>query len=265
MIYTLIALLIFLIVCYLYNTFSYDQLEKYYSISSDEISKEQEDKEEKEKNIKLTLEQKITFLILSLIIFAILMIFFSLTLTNFIIALVFSISLSYIFIRILANREVKNVYKKYDFYLPIVMERLVMAVQGGNDVYSAVNIVVELSKKNGSLDPVTKLLDMVLKKNRSGISFEDSLALVANSINLTSIRHGFLHLGIAQKEGGEIVAPMEELSDSTQEYYQQLVEKEIAVLPVKATLPLLCAFIGLIIFFLSVPLTQIMTMESMPK
>ena len=55
---------------------------------------------------------------------------------------------------------------------------------------------------------------------------------------------------------------MEELSESTQEYYQQIVEKEIAVMPVKATLPLLCAFVGLIIFFMSVPLVQIMNINT---
>lgn len=264
--YILGIILILLVLYSLSSSKERDALDVYYSLLNDE-QEDAENKEDSEKvtKISLNIEQKI-ILIFSVIIISVLsLLFLTLNTSNIIFALVLALSLSYIIARMLAKREAKNIYKKYDFYLPIVMERLVMAVQGGNDVYSSVNVIVNMSKKNGPLDPVTKLLDMVLKKNKSGISFEDSLSLVANTINLTSIRHAFLHLAIAQKEGGEIITPMKELSDSTQEYYQQIVEKEIAVLPVKATLPLLFAFIGLIIFFLSVPLTQIMSMNGMPK
>ena len=265
MIYALIVLLIILIVIYVNNSISAcDALTAYRLISDTEVKDDKGNEEEKVQKITLSLEQKMIFLFVFVVVLLLAMIFLAMNVQNIVLASCFSLAVSYIFVRVLANLDAKNAYKKYDFYLPIVMERLVMAVQGGNDVYAAVNIIVELNKKNGGkLDPVTKLLDMVLKKNKSGISFEDSLELVANIVNLTSIRHAFLHLGIAQKEGGEIVVPMEELSDSTQEYYQQTVEKEISVMPVKATLPLLVAFIGLITFFLSVPLTQIMTMDTM--
>ena len=263
---TYILLTLFIILALLYIKFSLtsqDALDAYHLISENDLRDEEKKEQDDDKKITLSLEQKFMFPFITALLLLLSLLFLDLSSTNIIFCSVFSIAGAYIFVRILANREKKQAFKKYDFYLPIVMERLVMAVQGGNDVYAAVSVVVNLGKKNvDKIDPVTKLLDVVLKKNKSGISFEDSLSLVASSINLTSIRHAFLHLGIAQREGGEIISPMEELSDSTQEYYQQIVEKEIAVMPVKATLPLLCAFVGLIIFFMSVPVVQIMNINT---
>jgi hypothetical protein len=56
--------------------------------------------------------------------------------------------------------------------------------------------------------------------------------------------------------------PLKELSDATQSFYQETIEEEIARLPVKATLPLLCTFAGLIIFFITSPLIQVITMTA---
>jgi hypothetical protein len=66
-----------------------------------------------------------------------------------------------------------------------------------------------------------------------------------------------VHLSLAHKEGGELIRPLRELSDATQLSYQERVEEEIAKLPVKAVLPLVITFTGLIICFLTVPLVQV--------
>ena len=66
-----------------------------------------------------------------------------------------------------------------------------------------------------------------------------------------------MHLGLAYKQGGEVVRPLKELSDATQTHYQESVEEEIARLPVRAVLPLLLTFTGLIICFLTVPVVQV--------
>jgi hypothetical protein len=72
-----------------------------------------------------------------------------------------------------------------------------------------------------------------------------------------AVRHCFIHLAVAHEEGGELVMPLKELSDSTQLYYQETVDEEIAKLPVKATMPLLLTFAGLILLFLTSPLVQV--------
>jgi hypothetical protein len=73
----------------------------------------------------------------------------------------------------------------------------------------------------------------------------------------SSVKHALVHLGLAYKQGGEVVRPLKELSDATQQQYQETIEEEIAKLPVKAVVPLVLTFTGLIVCFLTVPVMQI--------
>jgi hypothetical protein len=71
------------------------------------------------------------------------------------------------------------------------------------------------------------------------------------------VKHALIHVGLAHRQGGEIVRPLKELSDATQLAYQEVVEEQISRLPVKAVLPLVITFTGLIVCFLTVPLMQV--------
>ena len=149
--------------------------------------------------------------------------------------------------------------------IPLVMERLVMAVEAGLDIISAIKSVIEIDKlaqkkqKKIAADPIVQALSSVIEIAERGASFDDSLKLVAKKYNNHALTHAFVHLGIAFKEGGEVVGPLRELSDATQSYYQETIEEDLAKLPVKATAPLVVTFAGLILFFLSSPLVQIIS------
>lgn len=131
---------------------------------------------------------------------------------------------------LIAKQRIKQHMEQYrsqlEFYLPIVMERIVMAVQAGLDVVAALKRVVELEKldlnqpfsQNAKADPVSQLVESVCKLTESGSSFREALRQVAESSSCTAIKHAFIHLGLAQSEGGELVTPLSELSDSTQRY-----------------------------------------------
>lgn len=163
--------------------------------------------------------------------------------------------------------------KKLEFYLPVVMERIVMAVQAGLDIMPAIKAIVDLEDRAvqtheqtelvvNALDPVSRLLKMVYQLTEAGLGFEQSLREVAGLVDCSALRHAFVHLAVAQKEGGELVMPLKELSDATQLYYQESIEEDIAKLPVKATMPLVCTFAGLIICFITAPLLQVMSLTS---
>ncbi|MCB0319357.1 MAG: type II secretion system F family protein [Bdellovibrionales bacterium] len=154
--------------------------------------------------------------------------------------------------------------RNINFHLPLVMERLVMAAQAGLDVFSSLRVVTEMQsvEKGGAPDPVTQLLERVYRLTERGLGFEEALRQVSQQVENPALRHAFVHLAVAQKEGGELVTPLRELSDSTHSFYQETVEEEIARLPVKATLPLLLTFGGLILFFLSAPIIQIMKLTA---
>ncbi len=147
-----------------------------------------------------------------------------------------------------SRREIR----KMEFYLPVVMERVVMAVSAGLDVLPA---MAEASR--GGADPISKMFERVVELAGKGITVEHALRTLAHQSNCPALKHAFVHLALAHKEGGELVRPLRELSDATQSYYQETVEEEIARLPVKAVLPLVLTFTGLIICFLTVPLIQV--------
>jgi len=157
--------------------------------------------------------------------------------------------------------------REIEFFLPVVMERLVMAVEAGLDVIPALGAIVKQARDGESEDPVTRLLGIVHHLTEQGCGLDQSLQVVTNIVDCAALRHAFVHLGLAHREGGELIAPLRELSDSTQLYYQETVEEEIAKLPVKATAPLVCTFAGLILFFITSPVVQVMKIasEAMPK
>ncbi len=153
-----------------------------------------------------------------------------------------------------------------DYYLPVIMERVVMAVQSGLDIIAALRVVIEHSDRSGDKpDPVTRLLKIVYRLTEKGLTFEQALKDVSELSPSSGVRHAFIHLALAQKQGGELIKPLRELSDSTQIFYQESIEEDIAKLPVRATMPLMCTFLGLMICFITGPFVQVISMTKEAK
>lgn len=173
----------------------------------------------------------------------------------------------YLFTRRSLFIKKKRLIEEIDFFLPVVMERLVMAAQAGLDIFSGIRVITRLAREEAcrlgeQVDPVTQLLERACALHERGIGFEEALSQVASDVENPALRHAFIHLSVSQKQGGELVQPLRELSDSTQLYYQETVDEQIAKLPVKATLPLVITFAGLVIFFMTSPLIQIMKLST---
>jgi len=165
--------------------------------------------------------------------------------------------------RLLAIRRARYV-RALEFHLPLVMENVVMAVEAGLDIIGALRASLELDARGDRVpvapDPVSRLFGIVVDLTESGLRFEESLTEVANGVSCAALRHAFIHLGVAWREGGEIIGPLRELANSTQLYYQETAEEEIARLPVQATMPLLMTFAGLLLCFMTAPLIQVIAM-----
>lgn len=137
-------------------------------------------------------------------------------------------------------------------FLPVVMERMVLAVQCGLDIAPALK-----EASGSSTDPVSVLLRRAHVSMERGLSLEQALREASSGCPSFAVRHAFLYLGLAHRLGGELASSLKELSDSTQIFYQERQEQRIAKLPVKATPWLLLSFAGLILFLLTAPLVQI--------
>lgn len=142
--------------------------------------------------------------------------------------------------------------RSLEFSLPMAMERVVMGVGAGLDVVPALTEAARRGK-----DPVSTLFARVVSLSEGGLKVGDALRAVSQQSISVTIKHAFIHLGVAYEQGGELVRPLRELSDATQLAYQERVEEEISKLPVKAVLPLVVTFAGLIVCFVTVPLIQI--------
>jgi archaellum biogenesis protein FlaJ (TadC family) len=150
------------------------------------------------------------------------------------------------------KRKEKTLTRRLEFALPMAMERVVMAVGSGLDILPALS---EVGRK--STDPVSEIFRRIVSLSEGGMRVEHALQIVADGSPSSSVKHALVHLGLAYKQGGEVIRPLKELSDATQTHYQEVVEEEIAKLPVKAVLPLIITFTGLIICFLTVPIVQV--------
>lgn len=187
-------------------------------------------------------------------------------------ASVLVVAVGYLAEKACVRRVRKEVVRQIDFFLPIVMERVVMAVEAGKDIMPALRSVVQVSERDHSRsdsprDPVSSLVALVVALTEGGFTLETALKEVSAEVPSAAVKHAFVHLAVAAQEGGELIHPLRELSDATQQYYQEQVEEEIATLPVRATIPLLATFAGLILFFITAPLMQVLGMmsEAMPK
>lgn len=190
------------------------------------------------------------------------------TISRLVVTLVIGLAIGVLIKESAQRRAIEKNKKGIDYFLPIVMERIVMAVESGLDIVPAIEAVITLKDDSGEdSDPVSETLAKIPRYIDAGLGFLEAINLLNKEIEAPSLKHALVHLGIAYREGGEIIHPLRELSDATQLYFQESVEEEIAKMPVKATVPLLCTFGGLIISFLTTPLIQVIsiTTKAMPK
>lgn len=167
-------------------------------------------------------------------------------------ALGIGLSLGYLLGRFFLHRAHPNEDKTLLFHLPMTVEKLLIAVQSGLDVVPALRIAGQTAADKP--DPASRAFGRVVTLIEQGATVETALEQVAGDATAIPLKHVLLHLKVAHSRGGDLTFPLRELADATQVTYEQNVEEEIAVLPIKATAPLLCTFLGLLIVFLTAPI-----------
>jgi hypothetical protein len=166
--------------------------------------------------------------------------------------------------RLQESRKPSNaaVLRQIAYELPLVMERIVMAVQAGHDILPALKIILNSGENNSSKgerdSQVLKCIREVVDATEAGMTLQSSLRTASMNTNSVALRHALLHIAVAHEKGGGLLFSLSELADATQSYYQESVEEQIATLPVKATFPLVVVFGGLLVILLTSPIIQIL-------
>jgi Flp pilus assembly protein TadB len=153
------------------------------------------------------------------------------------------------------------------FYLPLILERLIMALRSGNDLIGALHVVVELEiatarERKTIVDPITDAFAQVLHLINRGSPCTEAFDVTVKATALPQLRHALLYLKTSWIDGGDLIPPLIELSEATQSTYQDYVEEKLASLPVKAMAPLLLTFAGLLLLLLSTPLVALLKLTS---
>lgn len=134
------------------------------------------------------------------------------------------------------------------FYLPLVIEQLVLGVSSSLDIGPCMKWIVEIADERDSHNAVTELMAIAQRYMRLGISVDESLSEVARLSGHTELKHVFTSLAYVVKHGGEVTKQLQELANAVASQREVKIEGVIKTLEVKATGPvgvIFASFMGL--------------------
>jgi len=137
------------------------------------------------------------------------------------------------------------------FYLPLVIEQLVIGVSSSLDVGPCIRWIVQMADERDSHNAVTELLRYAQQYMKAGASMEDALILVARLSGHTELKHVFMSLSQVSKHGGEITKQLQELANAVSSQREARIEGKIKKLELEATGPVGLVFVAFMATFLS--------------
>ncbi|MCS6961696.1 MAG: type II secretion system F family protein [Deltaproteobacteria bacterium] len=178
---------------------------------------------------------------------------------NKVLGSVVMIVLYYVYKR--SHRDTLRIDDKLIFEkLPLELEKIVMAVESGNDLVQSLKKISDLGSHTSE---VGKIFQEILEKFSGGLDFAQAVELIKKKYPNMKLAFVLNYFKIAVKEGGEIIGQLKELSDTVLGSYENYIEKEVNKMPAKALMPLMLVLAGMLMIYLSEPLVQIS--KQLPK
>lgn len=168
------------------------------------------------------------------------------------IALGLQLPLSYL------NRVTERRNEEIMYYLPLVVDQIVIGVSGSLDISPCIASVIAMADERDTHNPVTELLKYAQQYMKSGVSIDDALSEVGTLSGHTELKHVFIALSQVAKHGGEITKQLQELAKAVSQQRETKVEARIKALELEATGPVglvFLAFMGVLLIGIG---TQIM-------
>ena len=136
------------------------------------------------------------------------------------------------------------------FYLPLVIEQIVIGVSSSLDVGPCLQRVVSMADERDSHNSVTELIRHAQMFMKSGASMEEALTEVGRLSGHTELKHSFMSLAQVAKHGGEITRQLQELADAVASQRETRIEAKIKKLELEATGPVGLVFVGFLVILL---------------
>jgi Flp pilus assembly protein TadB len=149
------------------------------------------------------------------------------------------------------QRSMRRRDEEIMFYLPLVIEQLVMGVSSSLDVGPCIRWIVQMADERDSHNAVTELLRYAQQYMKVGTSMEEALILVARLSGHTELKHVFMSLSQVSKHGGEITKQLQELANAVSSQREARIEGKIKKLELEATGPVGLVFVAFMATFLS--------------
>lgn len=144
---------------------------------------------------------------------------------------------------LLESRQ-KSAEQEIQFYLPVVIEQMVIGVSSSLDIGPCVQKIVDMADERDKSNLVVDLLDRVLTRVRAGHSLDESLTEIAERMQVVDLKHVFSAIAQVSRHGGEVTRQLQELADAVTTQREVQVESVIKKLELKATGPVAIAFLA---------------------
>ncbi|MGI6680748.1 MAG: type II secretion system F family protein [Bdellovibrionota bacterium] len=142
------------------------------------------------------------------------------------------------------NKKIKDRNEDILYYLPLVIEQLVIGVSSALDVGPCISYVVDMAEKRGTHNPVTLLLKQVQTYVRFGASLDNALSDIGRESGHNELKNSFLQLAQVTKHGGEITKQLQDLGTTVAKQREVIIDGRIKTLELKATGPVFLVFAG---------------------
>lgn len=136
------------------------------------------------------------------------------------------------------------------FYLPLVIEQMVVGVSASLDIAPCISTVIEMADERESHNPVTDLLKRAQFFMKQGVPMEEALTEIGKLSGHTELKHAFMSLAQVARHGGEVSRQLQELADSVQTQRETKIDAKIKKLELEATGPVAMVFAGFLIIIL---------------
>jgi pilus assembly protein TadC len=145
------------------------------------------------------------------------------------------------------DRKIEQRKHKILIHLPLVIEQIAIGFSSSLVIAACISSIVEMADERNSHNPVTELLEQVVRLVHAGYSFENAMTQVSSAMGMPAVEHTFNYLIQCSKHGGEITKQLQELANSTMTERNIKIHGKIAGLPAEATAPLGLVFSGFFI------------------